>query len=61
MAAHGICKVKGGWVHEDSVWVQYDDGKKLQIPASQYDTEGYQPSIGLLRECTGEQLPARRP
>jgi hypothetical protein len=55
MAAYGICRIANGWVHQDSVWVQYDDGKKLEIPASQYREHGYKPSIELLPECKGEQ------
>ena len=51
----GICKIKDGWVDEDSVWVRYDDGKKLEIPASQYAQEGYKPALALLPECQGEQ------
>jgi hypothetical protein len=55
MAARGICKIKDGWVHQDSVWVEYDDGKRLEIPASQYESEGYQPPIELLPQCSGQQ------
>jgi hypothetical protein len=55
MAARGICKVKDGWVHQDSVWVQYDDGNRLEIPASQYGSEGNQPPIAQLPECAGQQ------
>jgi len=57
--AHGICKVRGGWVHQDSVWVRYDDGKILEIPAAQYREEGYRPLIQQLSECKGEQYVAR--
>jgi hypothetical protein len=53
MAAKGICKIKNGWVHQDSVWVRYDDGKKLEIPASQYAEQGFQPPIEQLSECKG--------
>jgi hypothetical protein len=55
MAARGICKIRNGWVHQDSVWVQYDDGNRLEIPASQYRDAGYQPPIEALPECKGEQ------
>jgi hypothetical protein len=61
MAPTGICKIKNGWVHQDSVWVHYDDGKRLEIPASQYMSEGYQPPIGQLTECTGQQNAAKKP
>jgi hypothetical protein len=53
MAAKGICKIKNGWVHQDSVWVRYDDGKKVEIPASQYVEQGFQPPIAELAECKG--------
>ena len=53
--AHGICKIKDGWVHEDSVWVQSDEGRKLRISASQYRSEGYKPPIEELPECKGNQ------
>ena len=57
MTAHGICKITNGWVHEDSVWVQYDDGERLEIPASQYRGESYQPPIDALPECSGQHIP----
>ena len=53
--AHGIRKIKDGWVHEDSVWVQSDEGRKLRISASQYRLEGYKPPIEELPECKGNQ------
>jgi hypothetical protein len=53
MATKGICKIKNGWVHQDSVWVRYDDGKRLEIPASQYAEQGFQPPIAELPECKG--------
>src|SRR4029077_20506540 len=53
MATKGICKIKNGWVHQDSVWVRYDDGKRLEIPASQYAEQGFQPPIAQLPECKG--------
>jgi len=53
MATRGICKIKNGWVHQDSVWVRYDDGKKLEIPASQYVEQRFQPPIEQLAECKG--------
>jgi hypothetical protein len=58
MAAKGICKIKNGWVHQDSVWVRYDDGKKLEIPASQYAEQGFQPPIAQLPECKGARQDA---
>ena len=59
MATHGICKITNGWVHEDSVWVQYDDGERLEIPASQYREESYQPPIEALPECSGQHMPSK--
>ena len=58
MATHGICKITNGWVHQDSVWVQYDDGERLEIPASQYREESYQPPIEALPECSGQHMSA---
>jgi hypothetical protein len=43
--AIGLYKIKDGWANEDSVWVRYDDGKQLEIPASQYVADGYEPPI----------------
>jgi hypothetical protein len=57
MAAHGICKITNGWVHQDSVWVQYNDGERLEIPASQYREENYQPPIDALPGCSGQHMP----
>jgi hypothetical protein len=57
MTAHGICKITNGWVHQDSVWVQYDDGERLEIPASQYREESYQPPIEALPECSRPHTP----
>jgi len=59
MATHGICKITNGWVHQDSVWVQYDDGERLEIPASQYREESYQPPIEALPECSGQHMPSK--
>ena len=53
--AYGICKTKDGWPHEDAVWVQFDDGKRLKISASQYRWEGFKLPIKQLPECKGEQ------
>ena len=53
--AYGIGKIKDGWPHDDAVWVQFDDGKRLKIPASQYRWEGFKPPIKQLPECKGEQ------
>jgi len=53
--AHGICKIKNGWVRQDSVWVEYDNGKRLEIAANQYRVEGHKPPIDQLPECKGEQ------
>jgi hypothetical protein len=55
MATHGICRVMNGWIQDDTVWILHDDGKKLEIKASQYEKEGYQPPIKQLPECDGQQ------
>jgi len=55
MATHGTCRVMNGWIRDDTVWVQYDDGKKLEIPLSQYQKEGHQPPFDKLPECKGKQ------
>jgi hypothetical protein len=55
MATHGICRVMNGWIQDDTVWILHDDGKKLEIKASQYEKEGYQPPIKELPECKGQQ------
>ena len=55
MAAKGICKIKNGWVHQDSVWVQYDDGKKLEIPAGQYAEQGFSASYRAVARMQGRE------
>ena len=42
----GLCRSKSGWV-----WVLYEDGKKFEIRADQYDAQGYEPPIDSLPEC----------
>ncbi len=51
----GICKVKNGWANQDSAWVRYDDGKKLEVPEAEYRLRGYDPPFDNLQECKGEQ------
>lgn len=46
--AIGLYRTKDGWANEDSVRVQYDDGKELDVPASQYVADGYQPPLDEL-------------
>lgn len=53
--AHGICKIKNGCVYQDSVWVEYDNGKRFEIPANLYRVERHKPSVDQLPECKGEQ------
>jgi hypothetical protein len=48
----GLCRMRSGWATEDSVLVEYDDGKQLEVPASQYVANGYEPPIDDLPECT---------
>jgi hypothetical protein len=55
MAPQGICKIKDGWVHQDSVWVLYPDGERIEIPANRYMEQGYLPPIEALPACKGEQ------
>jgi len=58
--ARGICKITNGWANQDSVWVLYDDGKQLEVPAETYRAAGYEPPLERLPECKGEQ-DAQRP
>ncbi len=51
----GICKITGGWGHQDSAWVRYSDNSKLEIPRDQYRYAGYEPPFDSLPECKGEQ------
>ena len=53
--ARGICKIKDGWGNQDSAWVSYDDGTKLEVPEDRYRDQGYQPPFDQLPECRGEQ------
>ena len=53
--ARGICKIKNGWANQDSVWVRYDEGQKLEIPEDKYRAAGHQPPFEQLPECKGEQ------
>jgi hypothetical protein len=55
MATHGICRVMNGWIRDDTVWVRYDDGKRLEISLSEYQKEGHQPPFDQLPECKGQQ------
>lgn len=47
----GSCKIKNGWVNEDSVRVRYSDGRTLEIPATQYKDMGYLPHFDELDWC----------
>jgi hypothetical protein len=51
----GICKIIGGWGHQDSAWVRYSDSSKLEVPENQYRFAGYEPPFEDLPECKGEQ------
>ncbi|MCI0557852.1 MAG: hypothetical protein MN733_05105 [Nitrososphaera sp.] len=53
--AKGICKITGGWATQDSVWVEYSDGKRLEVSEEKYRDAGYEPPIEKLPECKGEQ------
>jgi hypothetical protein len=53
--ARGICKIKNGWANQDSAWVRYDDGTKLEMPEDKYREAGHQPPFEQLPECKGEQ------
>ncbi len=46
--AKGIYKIKGGWGDQDSVMVKYAHGAEMEIPASQYVTQGHRPPIDAL-------------
>ena len=46
--AVGLSRTKDGWANEDSVRVRYDDGKEIDIPASQYVADGYTPPLDEL-------------
>ena len=49
--AMGLCRIKDGWSNEDSVRVRYEDGKEMEMPASQYQAQGYAPSLDQLQWC----------
>jgi hypothetical protein len=48
----GKCKIKDGWAGEDSVIIVYDDGTELEVPASRYEAQGYEPPIASLPDCS---------
>lgn len=52
--ANGLYRTKNGWANEDSVRVRYDDGKELDVPASQYITDGYDPPLEELPWSNGD-------
>ena len=52
--ARGICKIKNGWVTQDSAWVRYDDHTFLEVPEDKYREAGHQPPFEQLPECSGE-------
>lgn len=41
----GIHRTKNGWANEDSVLVEYDNGDRIDMPASEYQANDYAPSI----------------
>ena len=49
--ARGVCKIKDGWADQDSVIVRYDDGTKMEVPASVYENDGYDPPLQQLPPC----------
>ncbi|MGY4155587.1 hypothetical protein ACVINW_001429 [Bradyrhizobium sp. USDA 4461] len=53
--AHGICKITNGWGNQDSAWVRYGDGTKLEVPEDKYREAGHTPPFEQLPECKGEQ------
>ena len=55
--AKGLCRIKDGWTNEDSVWVEYDDGQRQEIPASRYVKQGYGPPLGQLPPCPASGKP----
>ena len=46
--AKGLYREENGWANQDSVRVQFEDGKELDIPRSLYEAEGYQPPFQSL-------------
>ena len=46
--ATGLFRTRDGWANEDSVRVRYGDGTELDIPASQYVADGYEPPLDEL-------------
>ncbi len=59
MAAHGIYRIRDGWVNEHSAVVKFDDGNEVEIPESRYRgrwpdgpmlyrTQGYMPAFDEL-------------
>jgi len=60
--AKGICREVGGWGNEDSVLVDYEDGKgrKELMPASLYTQRGYLPPLDQLRICAPDEKNAQR-
>jgi hypothetical protein len=51
MAPRGKCRETNGWGNQDSVKVVYDDGNEMDLPADEYEENGYQPPIDQLPEC----------
>lgn len=52
--AKGLCRIKDGWDnehHEDSVWVEYEDGQRQEISAKRYVKQGYKPPLDGLPPC----------
>jgi hypothetical protein len=53
--AKGLCRVKDGWATQDSVWVEYDDGSRMEVPEEQYRSQGYQPPFDNLPFCKDDK------
>lgn len=51
MPPRGRCRIPKGWGNQDSVKVVYDNHGELEIPASEYVVNNYEPNIDDLPEC----------
>jgi hypothetical protein len=48
----GICRIRNGWVNQDSVRVRYDNGTTIEISAGYYVASRYKPPLEELPECS---------